>query len=130
MKKIKIKYESHIFQEENIERYYEEVIGELTKTEKEIYISCMLGSLTDKEKTLFIFKEDGVNIKRDNYLLEFDLNKLIECENRTQYGNIMMTTKLKKYLKLDNQFIINYELLIGNESIGSYVVKVSYEEMN
>ena len=54
---------------------------------------------------------------------------MIECDHNTEYGVIKLITKLKKRLRLDNQIVINYELFIGNGSIGSYIIKVSYEEV-
>jgi len=130
MKKVKIKYESYIFQEEHIDRFNEEIIGELFINHDGVNISCLLNTSEGKEKTIFTFQDECVLIKRENFTLIFDLNKMIECENKTQYGTILLVTKLKKYLKLDNQYVINYDLLINDESIGSYVVKISYEEMN
>lgn len=130
MKKVKIKYESYIFQEEHVDRFNEETFGEIFINDDVIELSCSLNSSEGKEKTIFTFKEDFISIKRSSYTLKFKKNELLECENKTQYGSIIFTTKLKKYLKLGNQFVVNYELLIGKDSIGSYVLKISYEEMN
>lgn len=130
MKKVMVKYESYIFQNEHVDRFSEETSGELIKENDYTKIVCLLKSETGKEKTIFCFKDDSVTIERPNYVLEFNKSKMIEFENKTEYGSIMFVTKLKKYLKLDNQFVINYELFIGDDSVGSYVLKISYEEMN
>ena len=130
MKKVMIKYESYIFQNEHVDRFSEETTGELIQENGFVKIICLLNSEAGKEKTIFWFKEDSIIIERPNYVLEFDKSKMIEFENKTEYGSIIFITKLKKYLKLDNQFVINYELFIGEDSVGSYVLKISYEEMN
>ena len=129
MRKVKIKYESHIFQDEYIDHYKEEVVGDLKKNENEVILNCFLSSSTDKEKTTFIFKEDEICIKRVNYTLLLKKDENVEFETKTEYGSIMFVTRLKKYLILANKYVVNYELLIGNESAGSYVLKISYEEV-
>ena len=129
MKKVRINYESHIFQEEHIDHYKEEVIGELEIIQDEVRLHCLLSSLEGKEETTFIFKENEISIKRKNYELLLSKGKTLNFENNTEYGSIVFTTKLKKYLILANNYVVNYELFIGNDSIGSYVLKISYEEV-
>lgn len=126
MKKVKIKYESHIFQNEYVDKYQEEIIGNLDKNDLETTISFLTN---EKELTKFIFQERNVLLYRENYILKFNLDKIIDCKVNTEYGSISYKTKLKKYLKLPNTFVINYELLMDKESVGSYVIKISYEEV-
>ena len=126
MKKVKIKYESHIFQEEHIDKYQEEILCNLEKKENETVISFLTN---EKELTKFVFQERNILLYRENYTLKFNLDKIIECKVNTEYGSISYKTKLKKYLKLPSSFVINYELLMGKDSVGSYVIKISYEEV-
>ena len=126
MKKVKIKYESHIFQNEYVDKYQEEIFGNLDKNELETTISFLTNV---KELTKFVFQERNVLLYRENYILKFNLDKIIDCKVNTEYGSISSKTKLKKYLKLPNTFVINYELLMDKESVGSYVIKISYEEV-
>ena len=126
MKKVRVNYESHIFIDEHIDKFKEEIMGSLEKNENETIISFLTNN---KELTKFIFQEQNVTIQRENYTLRFNPNKIIDCKVKTEYGSITYRTRLKKYLKLPNIFVINYELLMDNESIGSYVVKISYEEV-
>ena len=126
MKKVKVKYESHIFQEDNVDKFIDTTIGEVNEEGNQI--SFLLTQDNVKELVTFIYAEDKVMIQRKNYTLTFIENELVECENNTEYGVITLHTRLKKRLRLENQFVINYELLIGNDSIGSYVIKISYEE--
>ena len=126
MKKVKVNYESHIFIDEHIDKFKEEIMGSLEKNENETIISFLTNN---KELTKFIFQEQNVTIQRENYTLRFNPNKIIDCKVKTEYGSITYSTRLKKYLKLPNVFVINYELLMDNESIGSYVVKIGYEEV-
>lgn len=129
MKKVKIKYESHIFQEDYVDRFKEELVGDLIENDKEIVLSFIINQEDSKELVTFIYSDDKVEIKRSNYTLLFKENQMIECDHNTEYGVIKLITKLKKRLRLDNQIVINYELFIGNGSIGSYIIKVSYEEV-
>ena len=78
---------------------------------------------TDKKRVVYCYS------KEENYILKFNLDKIIDCKVNTEYGSISYKTKLKKYLKLPNTFVINYELLMDKESVGSYVIKISYEEV-
>ena len=126
MKKVKVNYESHIFIDEHIDKFKEEIMGSLEKNENETIISFLTNN---KELTKFIFQEQNVTIQRENYTLRFNPNKIIDCKVKTEYGSITYSTRLKKYLKLPNVFVVNYELLMDNESIGSYVVKIGYEEV-
>lgn len=129
MKKVKIKYESHIFQEDYVDRFKEELVGDLIENDKEIVLSFIINQEDSKELVTFIYSDDKVEIKRSNYTLLFKETQMIECDHNTEYGVIKLITKLKKRLRLDNQIVINYELFIGNGSIGSYIIKVSYEEV-
>lgn len=129
MKKVKIKYESHIFQEDYVDRFKEELVGDLIENDKEIVLSFIINQEDSKELVTLIYSDDKVKIKRSNYTLLFKENQMIECDHNTEYGVIKLITKLKKRLRLDNQIVINYELFIGNGSIGSYIIKVSYEEV-
>lgn len=129
MKKVKIKYESHIFQEDYVDRFKEELVGDLIENDKEIVLSFIINQEDSKELVTLIYSDDKVEIKRSNYTLLFKENQMIECDHNTEYGVIKLITKLKKRLRLDNQIVINYELFIGNGSIGSYIIKVSYEEV-
>ena len=126
MKKVKVNYESHIFIDEHIDKFKEEIMGSLEKNENETIISFLTNN---KELTKFIFQEQNVTIQRENYTLRFNPNKIIDCKVKIEYGSITYRTRLKKYLKLPNVFVINYELLMENESVGSYVVKIGYEEV-
>ena len=129
MKKVKIKYESHIFQEDYVDRFKEELVGDLIENDKEIVLSFIINQEDSKELVTLIYSDDKVEIKRSNYTLLFKENQMIECDHNTEYGVIKLITKLKKRLRLDNQIVINYKLFIGNGSIGSYIIKVSYEEV-
>ena len=129
MKKVKIKYESHIFQNEYIDKMIEESIGNLSESEDEVILSFMITQENIKELVSFIYSEEKVEIKRSNYSLIFKENQMIECDHNTEYGVIKLRTKLKKKLRLGNQFVINYDLFIGNDNIGSYIIKISYEEV-
>ena len=129
MKKVKIKYESHIFQEDYVDRFKEELVGDLIENDKEIVLSFIINQEDSKELVTLIYSDDKVKIKRSNYTLLFKENQMIECDHNTEYGVIKLITKLKKRLRLDNQIVINYKLFIGNGSIGSYIIKVSYEEV-
>ena len=129
MKKVKIKYESHIFQEDYVDRFKEELVGDLIENDKEIVLSFIINQEDSKELVTLIYSDDKVKIKRSNSTLLFKENQMIECDHNTEYGVIKLITKLKKRLRLDNQIVINYELFIGNGSIGSYIIKVSYEEV-
>ena len=129
MKKVKIIYESHIFQEDYVDRFKEELVGDLIENDKEIVLSFIINQEDSKELVTLIYSDDKVKIKRSNYTLLFKENQMIECDHNTEYGVIKLITKLKKRLRLDNQIVINYELFIGNGSIGSYIIKVSYEEV-
>lgn len=129
MKKVKIKYESHIFQEDYVDRFKEKLVGDLIENDKEIVLSFIINQEDSKELVTLIYSDDKVEIKRSNYTLLFKENQMIECDHNTEYGVIKLITKLKKRLRLDNQIVINYELFIGNGSIGSYIIKVSYEEV-
>ena len=129
MKKVKIKYESHIFQEDYVDRFKEELVGDLIENDKEIVLSFIINQEDSKELVTLIYSDDKVKIKRSNYTLLFKENQMIDCDHNTDYGVIKLITKLKKRLRLDNQIVINYELFIGNGSIGSYIIKVSYEEV-
>ena len=129
MKKVNIKYESHIFQEDYVDRFKEELVGDLIENDKEIVLSFIINQEDSKELVTLIYSDDKVEIKRSNYTLLFKENQMIECDHNTEYGVIKLITKLKKRLRLDNQIVINYELFIGNGSIGSYIIKVSYEEV-
>ena len=129
MKKVKIKYESHIFQEDYVDRFKEKLVGDLIENDKEIVLSFIINQEDSKELVTFIYSDDKVEIKRSNYTLLFKENQMIECDHNTEYGVIKLITKLKKRLRLDNQIVINYELFIGNGSIGSYIIKVCYEEV-
>lgn len=129
MKKVKVRYESYVFQNGHIDKMTSEQSGNLSIIDNDVSISFIDNSKNQKELTEFIFKEREISIKRNNYVLHFDLDKMIECGHKTDYGSLMLKTKLKKYFRLSNHFIINYELLIDEESIGSYIVKISYEEM-
>ena len=57
MKKVKIKYESHIFQNEYVDKYQEEIFGNLEKNELETTISFLTN---EKELTKFVFQERNV----------------------------------------------------------------------
>ena len=129
MKKVKIKYESHIFQEDYVDRFKEKLVGDLIENDKEIVLSFIINQEDSKELVTLIYSDDKVEIKRSNYTLLFKENQMIECDHNTEYGVIKLITKLKKRLRLDNQIVINYKLFIGNGSIGSYIIKVSYEEV-
>ena len=129
MKKVNIKYESHIFQEDYVDRFKEELVGDLIENDKEIVLSFIINQEDSKELVTLIYSDDKVEIKRSNYTLLFKENQMIECDHNTEYGVIKLITKLKKRLRLDNQIVINYKLFIGNGSIGSYIIKVSYEEV-
>ena len=129
MKKVKIKYDSHIFQEDYVDRFKEELVGDLIENDKEIVLSFIINQEDSKELVTLIYSDDKVKIKRSNYTLLFKENQMIECDHNTEYGVIKLITKLKKRLRLDNQIVINYKLFIGNGSIGSYIIKVSYEEV-
>ena len=129
MKKVNIKYESHIFQEDYVDRFKEELVGDLIENDKEIVLSFIINQEDSKELVTLIYSYDKVEIKRSNYTLLFKENQMIECDHNTEYGVIKLITKLKKRLRLDNQIVINYKLFIGNGSIGSYIIKVSYEEV-
>ena len=122
MKKVKIKYESHIFQEDYVDRFKEELVGDLIENDKEIVLSFIINQEDSKELVTLIYSDDKVKIKRSNYTLLFKENQMIECDHNTEYGVIKLITKLKKRLRLDNQIVINYELFKGNARIGSYII--------
>ncbi len=130
MKKVSIKYESLVFQEGNVDHYEVKEIGELIQNKEETIISFIDNIDEKQERTEFIFKENEVEILRKNYELKFSLNEIVECETKTEYGSLYLETKLKKYLKYTNEYIINYELLISGQIIGKYIIKIKYEELN
>ena len=72
MKKVKVNYESHIFIDEHIDKFKEEIMGSLEKNENETIISFLTNN---KELTKFIFQEQNVTIQRENYTLRFNPNK-------------------------------------------------------
>ena len=78
MKKVKIKYESHIFQNEYVDKYQEEITGNLEQNEKETIISFLTN---EKELTKFVFQERNVLLYRENYILKFNLDKIEEIAN-------------------------------------------------
>ena len=130
MKKVKIKYISHIFQNEHIDKIEVEEIGYVDTSNEKITLSFVDTSNEIKEKTTFILSEDEISIIRGNTILKFGVNQKYKCQYKTEYGSLELETKLKKYFKLGNEYVINYELLIDNESIGKYVIKLSYKELN
>lgn len=130
MKKVVIKYISHIFQNEHIEKIELEENGYVEESEGKVTLNFTSAGENKKVNNSFIFEESQITIIRDLSILKFGLNERYKCKYETEYGSLMLETKLKKYLKLGNEFVINYELNIDNESIGSYVVRVSYKEMS
>ena len=130
MKKVRIIYESHIFQNDYVNKVNVDEVGYVTIDNDKVALSFTDTSNDEKVKTTFIYEEDEVCIIRGNTILKFGLNNKYVCSYQTEYGSIELETYLKKYLKLGNQFVINYELLMNGESIGKYVVKMSYKEMN
>lgn len=130
MKKAVIKYISHIFQNEHIEKIEMEENGEVEVSENKVTLSFTNTIEDQKVKNTFIFEENKVTIIRNLSILKFGIDERYKCKYETEYGSLMLETRLKKYLKLGNEFVINYELSIDNESIGSYVVRVSYKEMS
>ena len=129
MKKVKINYVSHVFQNRHIDKIEQTVIGNLLISNDATTLSFIDNSNNQNELTEFVLKEKSISIKRSNYILQFEENKILECEHKTEYGSLILQTRLKKYFKLFNHFVINYELLINDESIGKYIIKISYEEM-
>ena len=130
MKKVRIIYESHIFQNDYVNKVNVDEIGYVSEDFGKTTLSFVDTSNDEKVKTTFVYEEDEVCIIRGNTILKFGLHNKYVCNYQTEYGSIELETYLKKYLKLGNQFVINYELLMNGESIGKYVVKMSYKEMN
>ena len=57
MKKVKIKYESHIFQNEYVDKYQEEIIGNLEQNGNETIISFLTN---EKELTKLTYIKDYI----------------------------------------------------------------------
>ena len=130
MKKVRIKYISHIFQNGHIDKIEVEENGYVESSDDKITLNFIDTSNDTKEKTTFIFLEDEINIIRGNTILRFNKNQKYVCQYNTEYGSIELETKLKKYFRLGNEYVINYELLIDNESIGKYIIRISYKELS
>lgn len=130
MKKVRIKYISHIFQNRHIDKIEVEEDGYVETSDKKITLSFIDSSNETKEKTTFIFLDDEMSIIRGNSILEFNKNQNCKCQYKTEYGSMELETKLKKYFRLGNEYVINYELLIDNESIGKYIIRISYKELS
>lgn len=130
MKKVRIKYISHIFQNGHIDKIEVEENGYVESSDDKITLNFIDTSNDTKEKTTFIFLEDEINIIRGNTILRFNKNQNCKCQYNTEYGSIELETKLKKYFRLGNEYVINYELFMNNESIGKYIIRLSYKELS
>lgn len=130
MKKVRIKYISHIFQNGHIDKIEVEENGYVESSDDKITLNFIDTSNDTKEKTTFIFLEDEINIIRGNTILRFNKNQKYVCQYNTEYGSIELETKLKKYFRLGNEYVINYELFMNNESIGKYIIRLSYKELS
>lgn len=130
MKKVRVIYQSYIFQNGHINKINVDEIGYAKEEDNKVTLSFVDTSNNEKVKTTFILEEKDVCIIRGNTILKFGLHEKYLCNYQTEYGSIELETYLKSYLKLGSQVAINYELLMNNESIGKYVVKISYKEMN
>lgn len=130
MKKVRIKYISHIFQNGHIDKIEVEENGYVETLDDKITLNFIDTSNDTKEKTTFIFLEDEINIIRGNTILRFNKNQKYICQYNTEYGSIELETKLKKYFRLGNEYVINYELFMNNESIGKYIIRLSYKELS
>lgn len=130
MKKVRIKYISHIFQNGHIDKIEVEENGYVESSDDKITLNFIDTSNDTKEKTTFIFLENEINIIRGNTILRFNKNQKYVCQYNTEYGSIELETKLKKYFRLGNEYVINYELFMNNESIGKYIIRLSYKELS